>query len=67
MEFSSLDQGSNPSPVHWDPKELATGPQGKSPRLVFLMKVFLLVVRGKLSLREEEVMGRQLGIGQSRG
>ena len=45
------------------PKIIAT----QVPKISIFNDSFLLMVRGELSPHEEEVMGRQLGTGQSRG
>ena len=39
MGYSSLTRDRTLGPLHWERGVLATGPPGKSPKMVFLMKV----------------------------
>ena len=39
MGYSSLTRDQTPGLLHWEHGVLATGPPGKSPKMVFLIKV----------------------------
>ena len=43
-EIQLSDQGSNPGPLNWERRVLATGPPGKSPGCWFLSYVQLIAI-----------------------
>ena len=66
-ELQLPDQGSNPGPLNWEHRVLATGPPGKSPGCWFLSYAQLIATEMILFVLFEDVFGRKVENLWSRG